>query len=41
MDLGSSRKVQPEAKAIDVAKYLVYLATCEDEPDYLSHLRLQ
>src|SRR3712207_3385981 len=29
------------AKAMDVAKYLVYLATYEDEPDFLSHLRLQ
>jgi uncharacterized phage-associated protein len=29
------------AKAIEVAKYLVYLAASEEEPDYLSHLRLQ
>src|SRR5262249_45294636 len=29
------------APALDVARYLVYLATCEPEPDFLSHLRLQ
>lgn len=29
------------AKAIDVAKYYIQLAQAEDEPDQLSHLRLQ
>jgi uncharacterized phage-associated protein len=29
------------ARAIDVAKFLLYLAANEDEPDFLSHLRLQ
>lgn len=29
------------AKAIDVAKYFLHLAQHEDEPDLLSHLRLQ
>ena len=30
------------AKANEVARYLVYLASCTgDEPDYLTHLRLQ
>jgi uncharacterized phage-associated protein len=29
------------ASAIDVARMLVYLAACEEEPDYLTHLRLQ
>jgi uncharacterized phage-associated protein len=35
------KRTKGRAKAIDVAKYLVYLAVCEDEPDFLSHLRLQ
>lgn len=29
------------AKALDVAKYFIQLAQSEDEPDQLSHLRLQ
>jgi uncharacterized phage-associated protein len=29
------------ARAIDVARQLVCLASAEDEPDYLSHMRLQ
>lgn len=29
------------AKALDVAKYLILLADAEEEPDCLSHLRLQ
>jgi uncharacterized phage-associated protein len=29
------------AKALDVAKYLIQLANAEDEPEQLSHLRLQ
>lgn len=29
------------AKAFDVANYLIYLAQSGDEPDYLTHLRLQ
>lgn len=29
------------AKAIEVARYLIQLAASEDEPDLLSHLRLQ
>ena len=29
------------AKAFDVAKYLIHLADTEDEPEYLTHLRLQ
>jgi len=29
------------AKALDVANFLVRLAAAEDEPDYLTHLRLQ
>src|SRR5689334_12279943 len=30
-----------KASAMDVAKFLIYLSACEDEPDYVSHLRLQ
>ena len=37
----SATRTTGKAKAIDVAKFLVYLAACEDEPDFLSHLRLQ
>jgi uncharacterized phage-associated protein len=30
-----------KAPAMDVARYLIYLASSEPEPDHLSHLRLQ
>src|SRR5579884_184206 len=36
-----SKRTRAPAPAMAVAKYLVYLASCEDEPDFLSHLRLQ
>jgi uncharacterized phage-associated protein len=36
-----SKRKGGRAAAINVAKYLVYLASYEAEPDYLSHLRLQ
>lgn len=35
------RKRASMAKAYDVATYLIQLANSEDEPDFLSHLRLQ
>jgi uncharacterized phage-associated protein len=35
------KRVNGKAKALNVAKFLVYLAACEEEPDFLSHLRLQ
>jgi uncharacterized phage-associated protein len=28
-------------KALDVAYYLIYLAACESEPEFLTHMRLQ
>jgi uncharacterized phage-associated protein len=37
----TSRQRKHIPSAIDVARYLVYLAACESEPEFLTHLRLQ
>lgn len=36
-----TQRVVGMAKALDVARYLIHLANSEDEPDLLTHLRLQ
>jgi uncharacterized phage-associated protein len=37
----ATKRKNGRATPMDVARYLVYLASCEEEPDFLSHLRLQ
>ncbi|MFI5396775.1 MAG: Panacea domain-containing protein [Candidatus Binatia bacterium] len=38
---GSRKGIRDMARAFDVARFLIQLAEWEDEPEYLSHLRLQ
>lgn len=39
--IGQDREKAAMARAIDVAKFLIRLAAAEDEPELMSHLRLQ
>lgn len=36
-----AKKGAKNSKAIEVAQYLIHLAAAEEEPEYLTHLRLQ